>query len=843
MSTWLLAARLTLQSTRVALARPGATRLLVAALIVAVASVVAVTRITDRVGAAVIAQAGQTLGADLKIELNDPPSPEQRALLTDPAITTAATTSLTTALARGDRLLRASLSAVPRRYPLSGALTITDASGEQREVTHGPASGHVWVASAVLARLHLAVGDTLTVGQSQLQISARLDAEPGGGGRVFDTAPRVLINADDLAATGLAGPTARLDHALLVNAPAGQRAELREQLAATLAPGESIVDPASANRGLASAMDKAGVFLNLAALSAVILAAVAVTLSALRHGAAQRETIALYKTLGGARGVIRRVLAGQLLLLGSLGLVIGWLIGELAQAGLAGIVARLFEVALPGGQLTAAWPAAGVVAVLLAGFAWPALAGVLATPPARILAGSVNTPRRRRWPAYGTAFAALAIMAGAATGDWRLALWVLGGLGGAALVFAAVVVSLLAGLSRVRRALDGRLPPALRLGLDGLLRRRGPTLIQSVALGLGLTVVFVLVIVRGDLLAGWQAQVADNAPNRFVINIEADQRGPIRDFLTRRDIPAPVFYPIVRARLAAINDARLADSPAALERAGRLAERAINLSWAGSLKADNTLTEGAWWPELGARDANAPAAMSIADTVARRLDIGLGDRLGFDIAGQSLTGEVTSIRHIDWSSLQPNFFVLFAPAALSDFGASWITSFYVAPGAEATMAGLVERFPNLNVIDIGALLDRLERLISRVSLAVELVFGFTLAAGLVVLLAAMSIHRDARRREAAVLRALGATSHQLRRAAWAECVIIGALAALPAAAAGQIAARLIAEYALHVDYHARPGIWLIGVAVAVAGIAATGVAALGDVRRQPAWRALRDSKT
>ena len=351
-----------------------------------------------------------------------------------------------------------------------------------------------------------------------------------------------------------------------------------------------------------------------------------------------------------------------------------------------------------------------------------------------------------------------------------------------------------------------------------------------------------LVIVRGDLLAGWQAQVADNAPNRFVINVEADQRGPIRDYLAARDIAAPTFYPIVRARLAAINDARLAGSPATLERAGRLAERAINLSWADTLKADNTVTEGAWWPELDARNARAPAAMSIADSVARRLDIGLGDRLVFDIAGQSLTGEVTSIRHIDWSSLQPNFFVLFAPDALADTGASWITSFYVAPGAETTLAGLVERFPNLNVIDIGAILARLEQLIARVSLAVELVFGFTLAAGLVVLVAAMTIHREARTREAAVLRALGATSKRLRRAAWAECVIIGGLAAIPAAGVGQVAARLIADYALHVDYHARPGIWLLGVAIAVAGIAAVGVAALGDVRRQPAWRALRDGE-
>lgn len=838
---WRLVARLVGQTTRTALGQPGASRILVVALIVAVAAVVAVTRVTDRVEAAILAEAGQTLGADLKLELNGPPDKPQRALLADVASATAATVQLTTALARGDRLLRARVTAVPTHYPLAGTITITEANGQEQALAHGPAPGTVWVEAGVLARLHMAIGDRLAVGQTKLRVAARLDAQPGGGGQLFDTAPGILMDRADLAATGLAGPTARLDHGLFVNVPPEARDSLRARISATLAPGESIVDPSEANRGLASAMAKAATFLNLAALSAVVLAGVAITLSALRHGVAQRETIALYKTLGAAHGVIRRVLAGQLMSMGLIGLVLGGLVGELEQRGMGAIVARLFDVGLPGGHIAAAWPAGGVVFVLLAGFAWPALAGVLATPPARILSGSVAPIRTRRWPAYGAAVLALALLAIAATGDWRLSLWVLGGLGVAAGSFALGVTALLAGLARLRGALDARLSPATRLGIDGLLRRRGPTVIQSVALGLGLTVIFVLVIVRGDLLAGWQTRVANDAPNRFVINVAAGQRGPIRVFLAAHDIASPVFYPIVRARLAAIGKTPLAGHPQTVERAGRLAERALNLSWTDTLKADNTLTAGAWWPGIRPRTDDALPAMSIADSVARRLDIGLGDHLTFDIAGQPLTGEVTSIRHIDWSSLQPNFFIVFRPGTLDRYGESWITSFYLPAGRDEVMAGLVEAFPNLNVIDIGALLARLGTLVERVSLAVELVFGFTLAAGLVVLIAAMNIHRDERRREAAVLRALGATSARLRRGAWTECLVLGALAALPAALAGQIAARLIASQALHVAYHPRPGIWGLAIAIAIATIALAGVAALGDVRRQPAWRALRAS--
>ncbi|RJS93478.1 ABC transporter permease [Salinisphaera sp. Q1T1-3] len=830
--------RLAARDARRALTGPGAARLLVAALIVAVAAVTAVTRLTDRVDAAVVAQAATTLGADLVLASDAPPSSAQTRLLAGSNLDTATRVQMNTALAAGDRLLRVSLSAVSPHYPLAGAITL-ERDGRTIDVDHGPARGTVWIAPAAAARLNVGLGDRLAVGDTTLTVAALVTASPGGGSALFDTAPSVLMATADLAPTGLTGPGARLDHDTLIGGPPTAIAAVRAQLAPTLAPGERLVDPRSANRGLAAAMDKAAVFLNLAALAAVVLAGVAIALCATRHAAAQRDAIALYKTLGAARGVLRRLLATQLALLGAVGLVAGWLLGETVAYGLIRVIDTLFTIALPAGHWWASWPAIGTAVVLIAGFAWPAQRTALATPPARVLARSNDPGTTRRWPIHGAAIASVAVMAAAATGDIALTGWVLAGLAGAAAAFALIAWALLAILARLRQRLDVRLPGALRLGLDGVLRRRATVMVQCVAVALGLTVLFVLVVVRGDLLAGWQTRIAQDAPNRFVINVNTDQRGGIADLLHEHGINTPTFYPIVRARLTAVNGQTLDRDAALRKQAGRLAERALNLSWTNQLKADNRIVAGHWWAEHQTAADHGPIKTSIAESVARRLDIGVGDRLAFDVAGQALTLEITSIRSIDWSSLQPNFFVLVPPGGLDGYPVRWITSFYLPPGKEAALAALVRAYPNLNVIDITALLARVQTLVDRVTLAVELVFGFTLAAGLVVLAAAMGVHRETRRREAAVLRALGATSARLRRAAWSECLVIGAITAGSAALAARLAAGLIAHYALHVDYASRLGVWLLAVVIAVGLIAAAGVAALGDVRRQPAWQALR----
>ncbi|MDA3919925.1 MAG: hypothetical protein PF501_04465 [Salinisphaera sp.] len=835
----LMAARLAWRQALAALRAGGATRLLLIALVVAVAAVTAVTRLTDRVDGAMRTQGSQTLAADLKLMLTAPISDQRLSLLARHHARTAPVATFPSAISAHDRVVLVAVKAVGPAYPLRGQLTIRrGAPGTPTQaVSHGPPSGAVWVDQSLLDRLDLHRGQTLPLGNSHPKIAAVLVDEPDRSPSFINIAPRVMIANADIAATGLIGPGSRIHYAELIAASRNNIRDLQQALTPTLAAGERLQTPAQANRGLSSALAKAGLFLNLSALAAVVLAGVAIALSARQHARARLDEIALLKTLGAGRGVLRQLLAWQLGFLGLGGVAIGLAVGELAELGLGLVVHAGLGVTLPVGHVLAAWPAPLVAFTLLAGFAWPAVASALGTPPARVLSRSSEGDTARRWPVYLTASISVSAMAAIATNDLGLTAAVLLTVVGGALVFALGGWLLLKILAWVQPRIGNRFGPGLRLGVDALLRRRGVAIAQCVALGMGLTLIFMLVVVRGDLLDSWRASVSADAPNRFLINITPDQTGPIGDFLSSQDIQRPTFYPIVRARLTRVNKQSLAASPELRKSAGGLSRRALNLSWMARLKADNELVKGHWWTPAD----RGKALVSLDDSVARRLDLSIGDTLAFDIAGQSLTVRVASIRHIDWSSLQPNFFVLAPPGLLDHYPQSLITGFFLPPNDHKIMAQLVQRFPNVSVIDIGSLLAQIENLIDQVSLAVELVFGFTLLAGLVVLVAAQSATRDVRRREAAVLRAIGARGTWLRQSVWAECLFIGTTTTLLAAAAAQIGASVIATHFLHLEYHIRWDVWLVAILFAIGAIALAGALTLGNVMQQPAWTVLRQA--
>lgn len=816
-----------------------ATRILLIALVIAVAAVAAVTQLTDRVDSAMQAQGSQTLAADLKLTLTAPTSPKRQALLAQHNARTAAVATFPSAVSVKDSVVLASVKAVAPAYPLRGQLTIRQGppGAAEQNISHGPPRGVVWVEQSLLDRLGLHIGQRLPLGNSQPRIGAVLVDEPDRSPSFVNIAPRVMMAGADVAATELSGPGARIHYAELIAASPANVQAIQTALTPTLADGEQLQTPADANRGLASALDKAAIFLNLAALAAVVLAGVAVALSARQHAQTRLDEIALLKTLGAGRGVLRQLLAWQLGFLGLAGIVVGLVVGELAQFGLGLVVNTGLGIALPSGHALALWPAPLVAVALLAGFAWPAVAGALATPPARVLARSADERPARRWPIYIVASLSVAGMAALATGDLRLTGAVLLTLAGGALVFALGGWLLLWGVSRVRSRIGGRFGPGFRLGADALLRRRGLAVAQCVALGMGLTLIFMLVVVRGDLIGSWRANVAADAPNRFLINITPNQTGPVGNFLSDHGISEPAFYPIVRARLARVNDKSLAESPELAEDAGDLSRRALNLSWMSELKPDNRLVEGQWWQPQD----RGKAQVSLDDSVARRLNVAIGDTLTFDIAGQPLTAHIASTRHIDWSSLQPNFFVLAPPGLLDDYPQSIITGFFLPPGQNRVMAQLVQRFPNVSVIDVASLLAQVEQLIDQVSRAVELVFVFTLVAGLVVLIAAQNATRDVRRREAAVLRALGARSTWLRQSVWAESLFIGTTTTVLAAAAAQIGAAVLADRFLHLDYQIRWDVWLVAMLLAIGAIAITGALSLGRMMSQPAWAVLRQA--
>lgn len=819
--------------------RSGDWRVLVAALVVAVAAVAAVGLITDRVRVALTQQGSHLLAADLRLNLRAPPQADQRRLISAAGVQSARVTVFPSVVTRGDALELVSVKAVERAYPLRGALIIrraNDSPQANREtVRHGPPSGRIWVQASLLSALDVSIGDTISLGKKSFTIGAILVFEPDRSTGFVNIAPRVMMAHKDLAATGLltAGSRAQY-HVLLAGEPA-QIDAVAAALESTLEAGESLQTPAEARPALAAALDRADVFLDLAALVAVILAAVAIALAARQHALRRLDEIALIKTLGAPRNFVRRLLLWQLTILGLIGIALGLAAGFVAQAGLAWAVTALLDLELPGPSPVAAWPALATAAVLLAGFAWPALSQARFAPPARVFTRSADTGRWRALRVYLAAVAAIALLSAAATRDAKLAAYVFGAVMISAMLLAGLANLLLRGLTLLQRSWAQRLPAGLRMGLAAVVRRRGASVIQITAFGIGLTVLFLLIVVRGDLLASWEADVAANAPNRFLVNIAPKQSDAVQAFLKERGLAVPHLYPLVRARLVAVNGEAIADNPELAEAAGDLAQRALNLTWQRKLKADNTIIAGHWWQP----DDYGKPRISIAASVAERLDVGVGDSLSFDVAGQRFTARITSIREINWSSLQANFFVSVAPGFLGDYPTTYITSLYLPPGRNRVLVDLVDRFPNISVINVAAIVDQVKRVVARVSLAVELVFGFTLAAGVMVLLAAIQASRDERRREAAVLRALGARSRRLRQSAATEFLIIGLTSALLAAIVAQVCAALLATQLLDLACQIRIPVWLMAIGIATVAIATVGMLSIRDVLRQPAWASLK----
>ncbi len=816
--------------------RSGELRVLLAALLVAVTCVTAVAFFTDRVQQALTRQAGELLAADLRL-LADHPIPaawRERA----------AALGLRTAELRGFRSMvmgpagarLAEIKAAGTGYPLRGTLRIAAAPfAASRAVAGPPPRGTVWVEAPLLSALGVAVGDAVTVGEARLRIGAVLRHEPDRGGGLFSIAPRLLMNLADLPATGLVQTGSRVQYALLLGGPAAAVTELRRTLAPSLGPGERIEGAADARPEVRAALTRARQFLGLAAVVGVVLACVAIAMAARRFARRHLDTCAVLRCLGARQGQIAGLFVWQLLVLGLAGGLLGGLLGLLAQALLAKILGGLLLVALPA---PSAWPLAAGLAVSLGGlfgFALPPVLALRAVPTLRVLRRELGGLRPASAGTYLAGLLGLAALVLWQAGGWRLGLTLLAGI-----ALAGLLLWLAAGgLVRLLRHLPRQGQAAWRFGLANLVRRPGAATAQVMAFGLGLMVLLLLSVVRGDLLTAWAGRLPPDAPNRFVVAIQPDQLEAVRAFFHETGLPPATFHPMVRARLQAIAGRAVDPEAYSDERARRLATRAFNLSWASRLQADNTVVAGRWWTTDAAGQVNEPRQFSVEEGIARSLGIELGDRLRFDVAGETQEAPVTSLRKVQWDSLRANFFVLAPPALLRGLPASYITSFHLPAGEGARLNALLKRFPNLTVIDISEVMAQVRAIIERVALAVQYVFLFTLAAGLTVLYAAIQASLDERLRENAILRALGARRRHLLLGLAAEFVTLGGLAGLLAAALAALLGYLLASQVLELAYTGSPWLWLLGPLLGGLGVGIAGLLGTWRVIGSPPLRVLR----
>ncbi|MBI5658524.1 MAG: FtsX-like permease family protein [Nitrosomonadales bacterium] len=861
--------------------RAGEWRVLLVALVLAVGSIATVGLFADRVRQALQQEATSLIGADLRIVSARPLPPAYRAAAQARGLRTVESRAFLSMVAHGEQTLLSEIQAVEAGYPLRGKIVVDDGKGGDAHSTlsplpqpspvkgegvsgGNPLRGTVWVDGRLLRRLDVRVGDEVGIGTQRFTVAARIVRDIDRAVGFYSFAPRVLMHGDDLAATGLLQEGSRIVYRLMVAGEVRQIEALHDELKPELSNGEKLEDVRDARPEIRSALERAEHFLGLAALTAAILAGAALALAARRFVLRHLDTCAVMRCLGAQQGQVLRLFLYQFLLLGAVAVLLGCALGYVTQALLAGFIESVRDAELPQPSVLPAIKSAASGFALLLGFAFLPLLQLRRVSPLRVLRRELGAPQPNAVLAWGLAVLVLAGLFLWHSGSARLGFAMLGGLLAGLLCFGLLAWLLLHGLARY----SFRFPAQVRHALNNLVRHGRGSALQVVALGLGGMALLLLTLVRGDLLQSWQGKLPPDTPNRFIVNIQPDQRQPLLDFFARQPMPQPQLLPMVRGRLIAINAAAINGDSYADPHARDLVEREFNLSYAEKMPEWNELVSGSWWIPQSAdtdisphrrrpvssslqtldsgllRNDETPSErkeLSVEEGIADRLGIRLGDELIYDVAGNRFTARVSNLRKVQWDSMRVNFFVISTPELLRDFPASYITSFYLPPDRVRAGDQLVREFPNLLVIDTGAMIEQVRGIMEQIAQAVSVIFLFTLLSGLAVLYAALLATQDERIQQAAILRTLGADSRYLRRLHLAEFAVLGALSGLFAAAGAVALGWVLAHHVLEIPYRFSAMIWLAGVGGGILVVTLAGWLATRRMEQMPPLRALQST--
>jgi len=814
--------------------RSGEVRVLALALIVAVASVTAIGFFTDRIGRAVEQQAGDVLAADLVVTSGLPLPDGLSAMAAARGLDTATHTGFPSVIIDSDGESQlVAVKAVSDGYPLRGRLDLAalDAPDtiEQRRRDGVPDPGTVWVDAQLASALDLSQGESMELGAATFQVTRLILFEPDRGQQFFEFAPRVMINAADLAAADLLVEGSRARFAFLVAGEPGDVSAFQDTLSEDYADEVRVQGVRDGSPQMERALDRAQRFLGLASVVTVLLAGAAIALSVRHFAQRQADAGAVMRTLGASRNEVIVWLTTRLALVALVATVIGAVLGWCAQLVLANLLSTWFAFELPAPGIRPPLIGALTAFISLAGF------GLLPV----IRAGRVNVMRVLQNDYAGLDGSAVtATLCGIAAAFGVV--WLLSGdakLSGIVVIGVVLMLGVFGVFGRLMirgvRALAGS---RHRLAVAGLERRAASSVVQLAAFAMGIMALLLIAIVRVDLLAAWEQDLPPDAPNVFVVNIQPEQVDGFAARLEEQGIESRGIFPMVRARLVSHNGEPVLQDEGD-EQQERRARREYNLTYADELPASNTLADGEWWPT----DGSAGKELSIDADWGEERGFAIGDTLTFRVAGVDVTGRISNRRLIDWESFDVNFFAMGTPALFEGLPATFVTSFRIEGDFVAATTGWARQFPGIATIDIGAIIGRIRTLMERASLAVEYVFLFTLLAGVCVLLAAVQSSQRERIRESALLRALGASHSQIRRAVVTEFAILGALSGTLAALFATLIAWSLSRFVFELPFQVNPLLWLFGVVGGAVGISLAGYLATRRVLHTPPMVALKSS--
>ncbi|WP_373190638.1 ABC transporter permease [Halomonas sp.] len=785
-------------------------RALALALALAVAASTMIGFFLDRLDRGLTRQAGQLAGGDVVLEKGRPFADEVRQTLEEAGLTLSEQIDMVSMVSRGERFQPASLKVVDSVYPHYGTVRVDRGNGIE-SLAHGPPPGEVWVAPRLALLMELEVGDRVRLGETQLEVGGVVEREPDQSAGFGNFNPRLMMHRDDLDATGLVQEGSRIEYELLAAGSAEAVARVEPLLQRLRREGVEVRDVRQDRPQLGSALARAEQYLSLAGLAAVLLAGVAVAMATRRYVERHLDTAALLRCFGATQRDLLRLFVLQLLWLALAASALGALLGLAGQALLVALLATFLPFSLPAPGLLPLWLGVFTALAVLVGFAGPTLLRLKRVSALKVLRRELDPLPPSAWLVVGVAALVFGGLLWLYSGDLWLAaglllgglvmLVVLWGLGG---VLLRLVLRGTARLPRGRGPADGMLT-ALRLGGQQLARRRQASLGQLLAFSVTFFTVAMIALVRGDLLTTWQAQLPADTPNHFAINIQPQERDAFASALAGAADARTALYPMVRGRLTAINGQPAREAVPAEARGNNALRRELNLTWRATLPEGNRVVAGEWFaagqeegkegnwldevaaePQASASGAAVP--ISVENGLAERLGLTLGDRLTFTIGSDTVTGEVTSLRSLDWESFRPNFYVIFPPDTLERFGHSYITAFHLGDDDRDLLRRLVREFPGVTLLDVEAILAQVREVLAQVTRAVELVLGFVLLAGISVLYAALTASLPVRAHETGLLRVFGASNRLLSRMQAAEFAVLGLASGLMGALLAELAA-------------------------------------------------------
>ena len=818
--------------------RSGELSLLFQALVVAVATVTATALFTDRLQRALVAESTAFLAADRVVEGTKPIPEAWWDEAAGVGLQRSRMVRFLSMVFSGERAQFASVKAVDDAYPLRGNLEVsTEPFTGAVTVAHGPAPGEAWLESRIVPALDTAVGEEIEIGEAAFRVTRVIVREPDRGRGFENAGPRVMMHLDDVEPTKVIQPGSRVTYRYLF---AGDPADLEKfddfMRARVEDSGMRYFDVRDGLRNVGNALRRIERFLLLGSLLAVLLAGVAVALTARRYAARHLDHVAIMKTFGATPRRVTRLFTLLTAAVFAPAAVAGLLVGLGVQALITLLLNPWIPVELPAPGLRPF--ATGVLTggLCLAAFALPPVLQLRRVSPMRVIRRDFSGIRFSVAIQYAAGGAGLVTLLLWYSRDPRLTVVILAG----ALVTLAGFGGLTAVLLKSGRALGMHAGNAWRLALSSIQRRSRENTLQVLAFGLVIMLLLTLTLVRSVLIDEWRAQLPDGAPNHFVINVAPGEVEPIKATLLGGAVAVQPFYPMVRGRIVKVNGRDAEEHEKAEgdpEQPAPSIDSERNLTWSTTTPGGNLVIAGEWWPENHAGET----LVSLEKDWAARNGLNLGDRLDFLIQGQNVTARVASIRTVDWDTLQPNFYVVFSPGGLDAFGHTYMTSFFLPPGMKTFLNEFLRTWPTVTVIEVDAVIEQVQSIIDRGTLAIELVLGLVLIAGALVFLAGVRASMDERVNQHAIIRALGASRRLVMGSLIIEFCALGLLAGLLAAAGAELSVWMLQTQVLDVKHVLHPWLWLAGPLIGATGVGVIGVLTTRRLVRVPPMLTLRES--